>query len=135
MKVSGRLSGVVLAALLLAGCSSVGGLAGADGPAPIAVERVNLTAAGHFVDLRYRVTDVEGAKAAFKPGAVFRLVDEKTGRTMLVPTTAKLGVLRQTKGLKTGHTYFMLFLNAGVKPGSVVTAEMGGYQFRHLRIQ
>jgi len=122
-------------ALLLGGCASLGGGAGAGGSAPLVVERVNLTAAGHFVDLRYRVTDVDSARAAFKPGAVFRLVDENSGRTMLVPTTAKLGALRQTRGLKTGHTYFMLFMNGGVRPGSLVTAEIAGYKFRHLRIQ
>lgn len=126
---------LLLPVLALAGCANVGGLPGAAKAAPLAIDRVQMTAAGHFVDLRYRVTDVEAAAAAFKPGAEYVLVDESTGRKMLVPTTAKLGVLRQSRGLKTGRTYFMLFMNGGVKPGSLVTAEIAGYKFRHLRIQ
>lgn len=130
-----RLAPVLLGAWVstLTACASVAG--GAASAAPLTIERVNLTAAGHFVDLRYRVTDVAAARAAFKPGAVFRLVDEKSGRAMAVPTTAKLGALRQTRGMNTGHTYFMLFMNGGVQPGSLVTAEIAGYKFRHLRIQ
>lgn len=127
--------GAVLLLLPLAGCAQLGTALSGGAQAPLTVERVNVTAAGHFVDLRYRVTDVEAARAALKPGAVFRLVDEQTGHAMMVPTTAKLGALRQTKGLKTGHTYFMLFMNGGVRPGSLVTAEIAGFKFRHLRIQ
>ena len=127
--------GAALLLLPLVGCAQLGANLPGANRAPLIVERVNVTAAGHFVDLRYRVTDVEAARAAFKPGAVFRLVDEQTGHVMLVPTTAKLGALRQTKGLKADHTYFMLFMNGGVRPGSRVTAEIAGFQFRHLRIQ
>lgn len=104
-------------------------------PPPLVVERISLTAAGHFVDFRYRVTDVEAARMAFTPQAVYRLTDEQTGQIMLVPTTAKLGALRQTRGLKTGHTYFMLFVNGGLRQGSVVTAEIAGFRFEHLTVQ
>jgi hypothetical protein len=120
------------AASLLGGCAT---LPVAQQTPPLKVERVAITAAGHFVDLRYRVTDVDAVRAALTPKAVYRLTDEQTGRVMLVPTTAKLGALRQTQGLKAGHTYFMLFVNNGLRPGSVVTAEIGGFRFPHLTVQ
>lgn len=130
-----RLAGAVLAGALVAvlgGCATV---PVAPAKPPLEIERVAITAAGHFVDLRYRVTDVEAVRAALTPKAVYRLVDERTGKEMLVPTTAKLGALRQTRGLKTGHTYFMLFVNIGLRPGSVVTAEIAGFRFPHLTVQ
>lgn len=120
-------------ASMMAGCANLRG--GSASSAPLVIERVNLTAAGHFVDLRYRVTDAAAASSAFRPGAVFKLVDERTGRAMAVPTTAKLGALRQTRGLRAGHTYFMLFMNGGVRPGSLVTAEIAGFKFRHIAVQ
>ena len=104
-------------------------------PPPVSIERISVTAAGHFVDLRYRVQDVDRARAAFTPKTIHRLVDERSGQVMLVPTTEKLGALRQTRGLKTGHTYFMLFVNGGLRPGSLVTAEIGGFRFEHITVQ
>jgi hypothetical protein len=56
---------------------------------------------------------------------------------MAVPTTAKLGALRQTRGVqKPDHTYFVLFLNsAGARSGSIVTAEIGDMRFENLTIE
>jgi hypothetical protein len=101
------------------------------------VESVHLTAAGHFVDLRYRVLDVGRAQAALGPKIRPRLIDEATGAVMAVPTTAKLGSLRQTQGeQKAGRTYFVLFVNSsGVREGSRVTAELGALRFEHLQIE
>jgi len=141
--VTGRLRGMALATMAGLLSASVGGCASLpstpptapSAPPPITIERISVTAAGHFVDLRYRVTDLEAARLAFTPKAPHRLVDEATGYVMLVPTTEKLGALRQTRGLKTGHTYFMLFVNGGLRPGSLVTAEIAGFRFPHLVVQ
>jgi hypothetical protein len=100
------------------------------------VESVHLSAAGRFVDLRYRVLDAGRAQGALGPQVRPRLIDEATGAVMAVPTTAKLGSLRQTQGAqKPGRTYFVLFVNRGVREGSLVTAELGALRFEHLRIE
>ena len=128
--------GIVLIAGVLAG-----GCAGTDARdatrlAPIAVQSVHMSGAGHYVDLRYRVLDPARAQAALGPRVRPRLIDEATGAVMAVPTTAKLGSLRQTQAdQKPGHTYFVLFVNSGVREGSRVTAELGELRFEHLRIE
>ena len=129
----------LIARTLLAGalCMSGVGAFAQEEPQAISIEAVHITAAGQFIDLRYRVLDP--AKATEQLGAKVkpRLIDERTGSVMAVPTTPKLGSLRQTQGRQaTGRTYFILFANNGsVAPGSVVTAEIGPMVFRHLVVQ
>jgi hypothetical protein len=103
----------------------------------IAIDAIHMTAAGKFIDLRYRVLDADMATAQLGSKVRPRLIDERTGSTMAVPTTAKLGSLRQTQGAqKTGRTYFILFANNGsVGPGSKVTAEIGPMTFQHLTVE
>jgi hypothetical protein len=103
---------------------------------PIEVQSVRLTAAGHYVDLRYRVLDAAGATAALGPKVRPQLVNEASGAVMAVPMTAKLGSLRQTQGRQTtGRTYFVMFVNKGLQPGTHVTAELGELKFKHLVVQ
>src|SRR5688572_31762907 len=79
----------------------------------LSVESVRMSAAGAIVDVRYRVLDPEQAQRALGPKIRPKLIDEKTGAAMSVPTTAKLGALRQTQGTqRTGRTYFVLFVNS-----------------------
>ena len=105
-------------------------------PQPIEVESVRLTAAGHYLDLRYHVLDPAAAQAALGPKVRPRLINEKTGAVMAVPLTAKLGSLRQTQAIqKPGRTYFVMFINNGVGPGSRVTAELGELTFKHLVVE
>jgi hypothetical protein len=126
---------VLIAGVLADGCAGTGARE-ASRPAPIAVQSVHLSGAGHYVDLRYRVLDAERAQAALGPGVRPRLIDEATGAVMAVPTTAKLGSLRQTQASqKPGRTYFVLFVNSGVREGSRVTVELGELRFEHLRIE
>ena len=129
------LSICLLAALGGSGCATRAPATDAA-TAPIEIEAVRLTAAGHYVDLRYRVNDPERAQAELK-GVKPLLIDEKSGIAMAVPTTAKLGSLRQTSGTqKTGRSYFVLFINAaGLESGDVVTAEMGDLRFEKLIVQ
>ena len=68
--------------------------------APIHVESVRLTAAGHYIDLRYRVVDPEQAQRALGPKVRPQLINEATGTVMAVPMTAKLGALRQTQAVQ-----------------------------------
>ena len=126
---------MLIAGALASGCAHLG-TGRADERAPIAVQSVHLSGAGHYIDLRYRVLDAERAQAALGPKVRPRLIDEVTGAVMGVPTTAKLGSLRQTQAAQTpGRTYFVLFVNSGVREGSNVTAELGDLRFEHLRIE
>jgi hypothetical protein len=128
------LCGCVAALSLLAGCATT---AMREAPQAIVIDSIHLSAAGRFVDLRYRVIDPAAATAQLGPKIRPRLIDERTGTVMAVPTTAKLGALRQTQGRqKPNHTYFILFANNGaVTAGSKVTAEIGPMTFRHLTVQ
>jgi hypothetical protein len=103
----------------------------------IEVESLRLTAAGHYIDLRYRVLDAEKASKVIGPGVKPVLIDEATGMVMAVPMTAKLGSLRQTRGVqKPDHLYFILFVNgAGLNSGSLVTAEIGDMRFENLTVE
>ena len=128
----------VLAAALFAasGCAAGAG-ARAGAPAPIAIESVRVTAAGHYVDLRYRVTDAARANELLGPGVKPILIDQATGVQMGVPMTAKLGPLRQTQAVqRPDHLYFVMFVNsAGLKPGSRVTAQLGRITLADLAVE
>ena len=133
---------MLAAAVQLAGCGSTPSVEQAAGTKDatdqaIAIDAVRMTAAGKFIDLRYRVVDAERAAQQLGPKVRPQLIDERTGSVMAVPTTAKLGSLRQTQGAqKTGRTYFILFANNGsVGPGSKVTVEIGPMKFEHLSVQ
>jgi hypothetical protein len=119
------------------GCATPSAIAPPRGDAPISIVAVQLTAAGHYVDLRYRVTDPERAQAALGPKVRPRLINEANGAAMAVPTTAKLGSLRQTQAVQeAGRTYFVMFINSGgVREGSRVTAELGELRFENLRVE
>jgi hypothetical protein len=128
---------LAIAAMTLTGCASQ-----ASAPTPavknsIEIESIRLTAAGHFVDLRYRVLDAKRANEVLGPGVKPLLIDEASGTVMAVPTTAKLGSLRQTRGVqRPDRSYFVLFVNsARLKPGSRVTAEIGDMTFENLIIE
>jgi hypothetical protein len=111
--------------------------AGNSAPQPIAIESIRVTAAGHFIDLRYRVTDPAKANELLGPGVKSTLIDERTGTVMEIPMTAKLGLLRQTQGeQRTDRSYFIFFANtAPVRSGSHVTAQIGPMRFEGLTVE
>lgn len=125
---------LLFALALLSGCAT---MAEQEPPPSISIESVRITAAGHYIDLRYRVLDSTRANESLGPGVKPVLIDELTGATMGVPMTAKLGSLRQTRGeQRPDRTYFVLFANtAGVRSGSSVTAQMGDMKFENLTIE
>jgi hypothetical protein len=125
---------LTLAVAVLTGCASAPPKAP---PQAIAIDAIHMTAAGSFIDLRYRVLDAAKATELLGPKVRPRLIDERTGSVMAVPTTAKLGSLRQTQGKQArDRTYFILFANNGsVGPGSRVTAEIGSMVFKHLTVE
>ena len=122
--------------VLAAGCAGGPQPKAADATPPIAIDSIRLTAANHYLDLRYRVLDAERAQESLGPGVQPRLIDERTGVVMAVPMTAKLGSLRQTQAVQEpGRQYFVMFINGGVGPGSRVTAELGELKFEHLVVE
>ena len=137
---AGLLRGLAVGCAALAGMPALVGCTStpaADTTPPIQVEAVRLTAAGHYIDLRYRVTDPDRANALLGPGVKPVLVNEANGAVMAVPMTAKLGPLRQTQApQKPDHLYFVLFVNSGaVVPGSSVPAQLGDIRIAHLTVQ
>ncbi|MBS0387507.1 MAG: hypothetical protein JSR15_03415 [Proteobacteria bacterium] len=103
----------------------------------LAIESVHMSAAGRLIDLRYRVIDPARAQRALGPKIRPKLIDERTGIEMSVPTTAKLGSLRQTQGQqRSGRSYFVLFVNtARIAPGARVRAELGELVYPNLLVQ
>lgn len=100
----------------------------AHSAAAIQITAAHLSAAGYMVDVRYRVLDAEKAVVLFQPKALAYLQEQASGAKLLIPDTAKLGLLRQKiQQAKLDRTYFMMFANPGkfVKPGDRVLLVMG----------
>lgn len=141
-----RLGSLALAAFLAAGCAAppADKAAVADPPlavvedAGIRVESLRLTAADYMLDLRYRITDPERAAAFFSRKTEIQLVDPVSGARLAVPTTPKLGRLRQVaRKDMPDRTYFVLFANPGryLKAGSQVTLVAGDTHIAQLRVE
>ena len=104
----------------------------------IEVTSLRLSANGRLIDFRYRVLDPAKAAALGDPKNTPVLIDQETDTRMRVPTTPKIGPLRQTaEQLEAGKIYFALFANSGllVKSGSLVTVEIGGFRAADLAVQ
>lgn len=112
--------GLVLAAASLAVAGSPrDGVTEAEAPAMprspanwgVQVLSVRLSAAGHVVDFRYRVTDAEKAASLFERRAKPYLIDHRKGIRLAVQSTGKTGPLRSTNIPKNGKDYVILFAN------------------------
>lgn len=104
----------------------------------IEVSSLRVSSNGMMVDFRYKVLDPQKAATLGDPRSRPYLMDEATGRKLLVPNTPKVGPLRQTaEQLKQGRIYFALFSNPGrmVKPGSKVTVVIGDFRVEHLTVE
>lgn len=129
--------------LLLYGCSflkTTERRAGFEERWGIRIESVRLTAEGYMMDFRYRIIDPEKAVALIEKNTTPYVVHKKTGVKMIVPTTAKVGPLRQRSDgnpPKAGRTYFMIFGNPGklVKHGDEVTIIAGNFRAENLVVE
>lgn len=104
----------------------------------IEIASLRMSGQGYFVDFRYKVLDPEKAAPLANKDAKPYLIDEASGKELRVPTTPKLGALRQTaQSLVRGNIYFMFFGNrsAIVKSGSKVTVVVGDIRLENLTIQ
>jgi len=99
---------------------------------------LRLSGQGYFVDFRYKVLDPEKAAPLADKDKRPYLIHEESGKKLYVPTTPKLGALRQTaQKLKPGQIYFMFFSNRSgtLKSGSKVTMVIGDVRLENLVIQ
>ena len=97
---------------------------------------LRLTAAGHIIDFRYRVTDPKKALPLFDVRNKPTLIDQASGAKLSVPVAPKVGSLRQkTRKPEAGRIYFILFGNPGVvKAGSKVTLIIGDVKAENLTV-
>ena len=111
-----------------------------DAPVDWGVQVVSVrnSAAGYMLDFRYRVLDKDKALPILSRGVIPYLVDQKSGVKLMVPSSPKIGPLRQTAlEAKQGKVYFILFANPGkmVSPGDRVTVVIGDFQAKDLVVQ
>ena len=103
----------------------------------IEVVALRSTAAGHMLDFRFRVVDLEKAMTFFREDLKPYLLDPVSGKSLTVPVPAKLGPMRPTgRNPKLGITYWMFFGNPGlIKPGDRVTIVVGDYKLKDLVVE
>jgi hypothetical protein len=103
----------------------------------IAIESLELTAAGYMLDFRFKIVDPAKAAPLFDRKTRPTLKDEKTGAVMLVPVPPKVGALRPANDPKEGRTYFMFFGNPGgfIKRFSKVTVTVGEFSVSGLVVR
>ena len=136
----------VVIAAFLSGCATRSNLVSKKDEEPAAaieaqwgvqLSAVRLTAAGHMIDFRYRVTDADKAETMMRRGSAAYLVDEASGIKLKVPVT-KVGQLRGTGTKpKEGRVYSVLFDNMSglINKGSLVTVVISDFKAEHLPVQ
>jgi hypothetical protein len=107
----------------------------------IQVVALRSTMAGMMIDFRYKVLDAEKAAPLLDLNTKAYLLVERNGAKLDVPSSQKIGALRQTmhpKKIKEGFDYFVLFGNPGskyAKPGDKVAVVIGDFKAENLVIQ
>lgn len=103
----------------------------------IEVIGVRSTAANYMLEFRYRVVNAENAAPLFARKTKPYLIHKASGKVLGVPTTAKLGPLRNSNIPQQGRTYWMFFGNAArlVKAGDRVAVTIGDYSSGELIVE
>ena len=103
----------------------------------IEVVALHLAAAGHMLDFRFRVVDLDKAMPFFREDIKPYALDQKSGKSLSVPVPAKLGPMRPTgRDPKEGITYWMFFGNPGlIGSGDKVTIIIGDYRLENLTVE
>lgn len=103
----------------------------------IDIVSLRLTAAGHILDLRYRVIDPVKAFPVLDLKVKPVLIDEESGRDLSVYTAPRIGGLRQkTRRPEAGRVYFVLFSNPNslLKEGSTVTLKINDVRVHRIPV-
>jgi hypothetical protein len=119
------------------------GVTPVEQPDPIAetwgieITSIRLSANDHMIDYRYKVLDAAKATDLFKRQIKPALIHQETGKVLAVPSTAKLGPLRNSNTPKEGKIYWMFFGNAGhlVNAGDKVTVVIGDFRVEDLVVE
>ena len=103
----------------------------------IEITALRMTAYNHMVDFRFRVLDAEKANPLFVRQTKPYLLDQKTGKVLAVPNTAKIGPLRNSNTPQEGRIYWMFFGNHTglIKQGSAVTVVIGEFKVENLVVE
>ena len=104
----------------------------------IRVEALRWSADGYMLDFRYRVVDPELARPILTRSIKPYIIDEATGAKFLIPSSPKVGAMRQTTlEPEAGRTYWLLFANPAkyIKPGSLVTVVVGDHRLEHIVVE
>jgi hypothetical protein len=100
---------------------------------------VRLSGGGYMLDIRYRVVDAAKAKKEFfKDKFQPFIIQESTGRRFTVPSSAKVGFMRQKpKSVETNKRYFMMLANPAqaIQTGETITLEIGDVRIPGLTVQ
>ena len=104
----------------------------------IEIQALRLSAADNMLDFRYRVTEPDKAHQLLKRGLKPYLIDRATGAKLLMPTTTKIGPLRQaTLAPKKDRVYYVMFANPGrfIKRGAMVDVVIGDFVAKDIAVQ
>ena len=102
----------------------------------IEIQSIRLTAENRMIDFRYKVLDPEKAASLFKRETKPYLTDRKSGKSLTVPVTAKVGPLRNSNMPQKGRIYWMFFGNPGVvKAGNQVDVVIGDFKAENLTVE
>ncbi|NEX18951.1 hypothetical protein G3480_01235 [Thiorhodococcus mannitoliphagus] len=106
----------------------------------VEVIRMDYTADGYWLGLRFRVTDADKALPLFDSRIKPYVQSEKSGVKLGVPSGAKVGALRTTNrqgNIKNGKVYNIMFSNPGtqVKPGDRVAVVIGDFKVDQLTVK
>jgi hypothetical protein len=101
---------------------------------------VRRSAANSILDFRYRIVDPEKALPLVDRRIDPMLIDQATGLEIEVPSTPKIGPMRQTTKYgppKKDRTYFIFFTNPGrrIQAGDEITVEIGEFRVENLVVE
>ncbi len=104
----------------------------------IKVLSIRQSAGGYMLDFRYRIIDPDKASQLMRRKDKPYLIDQASGARFMVPSSPKIGPMRQTSVKPIpNRNYFILFANPGkyVKPGNKVTVVIGEFKAEDLIVE
>jgi len=99
--------------------------------------RVQITSSSALLRFSYRIFDVNKAAPLNDDKNTPFLIVQKNGAKLDVPTTEKVGTLRQTAKPEAGREYWMVFTNSAhmVNPGDRVDIHIGRFHANGLTVE
>lgn len=104
----------------------------------IQIRSLRRTAAGRLLDFRFKVLDPDKASQLLKREDKPLLIDQASGKKLMVPSMPKIGPLRPTAVKpEANRVYFILFSNPGdlVKKGNTVSIVIGNFKIEDLMVE